>query len=210
MVLLFFIGIICGFCSSAPLGPINLWLANAVLEKGRNAKFLPYLSGVILSDLIFAGLAAWGFKYASKFENFSLYIALAGGLFLIFLGTMSIFRLLKNDAQDIANGKTTTYKSAPKEFVLGMILCISNPAFLLFWTFVMGTLNKFHLSPNTIMTLGVFLFGIAAGDYLWFRTLIELAHKGKEKLGNQPIFVLRWIIAILFIAVGILAIYKTL
>ena len=90
-----FAGVIGGFCSSAPIGPINLWVADATL-KNKDSELPVFLAGVIFCDMTYAGLASWG--YYKWLEDGPLYsvFSISGGAFLIVLGILGFLQKNRN------------------------------------------------------------------------------------------------------------------
>jgi L-lysine exporter family protein LysE/ArgO len=193
------IGATCGFCSSAPLGPINIWIADQTLANKRN-KLSWFLSGVIAADIIFASIAAWG--YYEFFQNgvVKTWLPLIGGSFLILLG-LSGFR--KTKTTQLETNVVFLHKNRSlTSFSLGAFLCGSNPAFLLFWIFVFNQVDlRLSANPDTFQLL-IFLIGVALGDLIWFRIFIHLISKGMNLLKPKIILYIRFTISAMFFAFG--------
>jgi len=201
-------GFISGFCSSAPLGPINLWLINATLSDTKLYK-LWFLSGVVVVDMGFAAIALWGYFSLIKGSSITDLWGLIGGGFLIILG---IVMFLKNRTQDneesSPNQPDLSGANRMKSFITGTFLCGSNPAFLMFWIFVVNYIeNKLPLTPSLSATI-FFVTGVAFGDFIWFSLLVKITRLGIGKIKFSYLAVIRNCIAAGFVIFGMIALVK--
>ena len=200
------IGTVCGFLSSAPLGPMNLWLANLTLAK-QHGRARPFVAGVILVDMIYAGVAAYGqserlFQWIAKdVINFG-----AGG-FLILLGSAQLYRG-KSVVQPEAIEQPKGGFFPARDFLTGAVMCGSNPAFFMFWLFVTNWLSSTFEQSFSLLAVGLFLSGVVLGDLVWFRLMLKLAQKGMAYLNESKTLTLRKGIAWSFIALGIFGIKR--
>lgn len=199
-ILLLIAGLICGFLSSSPLGTINFWLIDQTLHQKKN--LLPLLLGVVCADLIYAALAAWGFQSLLLGSMLGKWVAAAGGALLIVLGIFSL-KSKPNDGLTVSLTSTDSAGRWPyRKFLLGLVMCGSNPAFLLFWIFAMSTLNSRFTIDFSGMSLGFFLIGIAVGDLSWFATLILLVRKLRKKINGDFTQMISRAVAAVLIAIG--------
>ena len=210
VALFFLVGLVSGFFSSAPLGPINLWIVSATIKE-EFSKVTPFIIGVIISDLCFAGLAIWGYFHFLIGEQTSLYLNYIGGGFLIFLGIHSLVILQKerNKPSDI---QSLDEKGGRFQGILtGIIMCGSNPGFLMFWIFVVNFIEKQFSIQFGIMGPILFLLGVACGDGIWFWTLITLIKKGINISNPRILLNIRYGISIGFLLFGFYALgYNTI
>ena len=106
----FFKSLIIGFSIAAPVGPIGILCIRRTLADGRRAGFISGL-GAATADAFYGAIAAFGLTFISSFLiNQSIWLRLAGGLFLIFLGIKTIFAKAEIDEdpdtkQDSYRGK---------------------------------------------------------------------------------------------------------
>ena len=193
---------ISGFCSSAPLGAINLWVTDRVLER-RQLGLAWFLFGVIAMDCVHASLAAWGYHAFVDEGPVARWLSVAGGAFLIVLGSLS---LLKR-ARAATSTPATTVRRPLSNFLLGVFMCGANPAFLVFWVFAINQVEH-HLQTIILdWRLGIFLLGVAAGDAAWFRVLLHLVRKGRDSVRPRVLASVRMTIAEAFVLVGTAAVY---
>ena len=199
------IGVVSGFCSSTPPGPINMWLVDQTLAS-RKMSALPFLGGVIFSDILFALLAVWGYAKILHQEAMQSWVSQIAGIFLIIIGFYGIFQLRRHKDSTSPSSEPVKESVTPlKGFSIGMAMCGSNPAFLLFWVFVIDQCRR-HLQIEFDGIYSVALcLGIIIGDTIWFKSLIYLVKQGKKKLSELIIYRVRMGIALVFIFSGFLA-----
>ena len=200
-----FAGIIGGLISSAPLGPINLWLVAQILRGQR--RFLGwFVTGVIATDVSIAALALWGYHHLIKDTALTSYWALGGGAFLVGLG---IFMLRSK------TGPTHHPSEPPAQqlgrlrgLITGIFLCGSNPAFLMFWAYVVNLLDEQFQWQFDFQAGCSFLAGVVCGDLLWFGSLVVLTKRGSKLLAGNGIGRVRVIIAAALILIGTVAVFN--
>ncbi len=192
-----------GFCSSAPLGAINLWITDRILAN-RQVKLGWFLLGVIGMDCVHASLAAWGYHAFMDEGAVARWLTVLGGAFLVVLGSLSLLKKAqKQHHSPIANGS----RRPAQDLLLGAFMCGANPAFLMFWVFTINQVERQTSLEILGWRLGVFLIGVAFGDALWFRVLFHLVRKGHDRFRPRVLASVRTTIAAAFVLVGTLAIY---
>lgn len=223
-------GIIGGFCSSTPIGPINLWVVNLTI-KNRDREVAPYITGVISCDILYAALAAWGYYEWFNSSLFQQIVSYVGGIFLIILGIIGLkYRFKQRFQQTTAKDsghpqapsenvgqkarqshtKSLVIKNPVRSFFLGFVMTGTNPAFLLFWVTAISLVSTKIGEEITSIQSIVFLCGILIGDCIWFKSLHIVAKKAQERLKTQWIDNFRLFIALFFIILGIAAIAQIL
>lgn len=203
-------GIAGGFCSSAPIGAINLWVTERTLDR-KEDRLSWYLFGVIAADAAYAALAAWGYHTFLEDGPVERWLGMAGGGILIAMGCMGFLKRKQSRAKDSAasDAKADAPAKRLSDFLLGAFMCGANPGFLMFWVFAINLIESHVGIPVTSLGLGLFLGGIAFGDGLWFLLLIRLAKKGRETWKPHVLANVRGAIAMVFVALGSIAIYKS-
>ena len=79
-------GVVLGFSIAAPVGPIGVLCIRRTLAGGRRLGFVSGL-GAASADTIYGAIAAFGLTFVSIFLiNQAVWLKLAGGLFLLYLG----------------------------------------------------------------------------------------------------------------------------
>ena len=82
-------GILFGFISSTPLGPINLLVANHYLSHKKLA-IVPFIFGIILADLLLAFVAFMGFQSLLEGSKITAWVGAIGGVLVIVFGVLGI------------------------------------------------------------------------------------------------------------------------
>ena len=192
-----------GFCSSAPLGAINLWITDRILAH-RESKLTWFLIGVIGMDCVHASLAAWGYHTFLAEGVVARWLTVLGGAFLVILGALS---LLKRARQRRNPTLDAGLRRPLQDLLLGAFMCGANPAFLVFWVFVINLVERQTGFDILGWRLAILLAGIVAGDALWFRVFFKLVCKGHDHIRPRLLAMMRTTIAAAFVGCGTLAMY---
>jgi len=202
------IGAVSGFASATPIGPINLWVADATLA-GRRKTMIWFLAGVIIADLAYAMIAVFGYFTLFSGSTLAQVLGILGGIALMGLGIYSFREQRQLTDRPMSFPKADNFHSL-QYFVSGFMICGANPAFLMFWVFISNLLSDHLIDHLSIVTLSGFLVGIATGDVLWFRLFSYLVKRGVNFLKPKTLRPLRVVIAFAFILMGALSIFQTL
>ena len=198
------LGIISGFSSSAPLGPINFWITDRVISrKDQGVRW--FITGVILADLGHALAASWGYLLLLSQSAWGTGLHWIGGLLLLTIGLKSLGSSF-TEASSISEKReniTQTSTTQCRELALGFLMCAINPAFLVFWVTVFDLLQVRLGISLTKTQLGIFLTSLGFGDFLWFVLLIRLSQKGRDMATPRAISLIRRTIALSFIVIGL-------
>ncbi|MGX5689563.1 LysE family translocator [Arcticibacter tournemirensis] len=123
-------GVGLGIVLSFVTGPVFFALLKTSIERGFHAGMW-LAAGVVLSDLIYVGLALYGSSFI-QFENkYRLPIGITGSLVLMGIGCYYLFKKVK-----INYDNTTSTKRNTGYFFKGFLMCIFNPSLLLYWVSV--------------------------------------------------------------------------
>jgi threonine/homoserine/homoserine lactone efflux protein len=198
--------VIGGIVSSAPIGPINLWVADAAL-RGEERGLAGFISGVVLCDVAYAALAAWGYHAFAQDARIALLLSLLAGGVLIALGVVLYARA--------GAARRSTRSDYPpvqpaRQFMLGVVLMGANPAFLMFWVFAVDLLVRTTGIAMECGLLALFLAGVVAGDAAWFAGLTRAVRSGSGLLGSVALRRLQKALAFAFVAAGTYAIARGL
>src|SRR5690349_7138351 len=114
-------GCILGFSIAAPVGPIGLLCIRRTLTHGRAAGFVSGL-GAATADFAYACLAAFGLTAIMQpLMRADLFVKIAGGAFLIYLGVKTFFE--KPAAVEAVAPAATLARC----FSTTLVLTITNP-----------------------------------------------------------------------------------
>jgi threonine/homoserine/homoserine lactone efflux protein len=153
-------------------------LTAATIAQGTRSKNAGALiaigHAVIEIPLIF--LLILGFDVFLKSVNIRIFIGIAGGLFLLWMG-IQMLRGLRKAEYSIAG----SHKTGP--VLTGFILSVSNPYFLLWWATVGLNLA---LKAQALGALALVLFAVVHWlcDLVWLYLLAWASFKGSVLLGS--------------------------
>lgn len=170
-------GIILGLSIAAPIGPTNIEIIRRGLKHGWKSAASFYL-GVIVALVIYLLFAVFGLSVLTQSKVFNIII--------LFFGVLVLFFLSYNSIKDFFAKKELSLSGevdSKKNFVPGIILTISNPAVLLFWTGIMGASLA---SGSSSLLNGLMLsFGILVGVVIFALILIPIIHGGRKFIAQK-------------------------
>lgn len=204
-MLLFFLGVASGICSSAPIGPANLWIASATIPPIKPIKNIVFFSfGIICVDLLYAFIAFWGYFSYIKNSSLSSWVGVAGGIGLVVLGFVETRSAKTSVDLDVGKniGKQSSNARGLRDFFVGSFICGSNPAFILFWVFVASQVGKLNIDSLTPASMTLILLGVAVGDLFWYSFFYLAAKKGMSLLSEKLIYYMRVSIGVCLILFG--------
>lgn len=194
-----FAGLLAGFLSSSPIGPINLWLIESVLREKPARGLWTFVTGVIIADLVAAGVA--GLSVPALQSSFAVgsYVLRAVGVGFLLLFAFQTIRSLSaspkggqgdKEALDLETreDRFRRLKGSEGSFVLfsmGFTLCVSNPAFFLFWATALDWMMQLIAIPFGWWEWSVLLLFIGMGDALWFGLLIHYTQRSVHRFGDS-------------------------
>lgn len=155
-------GLAIGLAIAAPVGPIGLLCIRRSLTRGRLAGFVTGL-GAATADGVYGAIGAFGITAISALLlDQQRWLALAGGLFLIWLGIAGMRRapaaeaaVPPRQARDLAGYFLSTF-----------VLTLANPATILSFAAVFAGLGLG--GAGSIAAALVMIAGVFAGSALWW------------------------------------------
>lgn len=120
-------GIGLGFVLSFLTGPVFFALIKTSIEKGFYAG-VSLAAGVVMSDIFYVAISLYGSSFLALENTYRMQIGIAGSIILLTIGIYYLFKKVKvNYEQTSSKRHNTGY------FIKGFIMCIFNPAILLYW-----------------------------------------------------------------------------
>lgn len=120
-------GIGLGFVLSFLTGPVFFALIKTSIEKGFYAG-VSLAGGVLVSDIFYVSLSLYGSTFLALENQYRMQIGIAGSIILFAIGLYYLFKKVKvNYEQNTSRRHNTGY------FIKGFLMCIFNPAILLYW-----------------------------------------------------------------------------
>lgn len=219
-LLLILAGMISGISSSAPIGPANLWVANAILSPQKR-HIISFSFGIIVIDIVYAFIAFTGYFVILKGSHIEFAMGLFSSIGLAALGLYELLSLKKevktkashpNKKQLDAIDKPNPYTgyTAFRDFTIGMFLCGANPVFILFWVFVAKLIHTYGYEQINVYNSFLVYLGIALGDVLWYSFFAMIVKKGRRFFSVRFLTYLRFAISFGLIIFGVVAFFKTI
>lgn len=125
-------GIGLGFVLSFLTGPVFFALIKTSIEKGFYAG-VSLAAGVVLSDIIYVALSLYGTSFLALENTYRTQIGIAGSAILFSIGIYYLLKRVKVNYE-----KTSSKRHNTGYFLKGFVMCIFNPAILLYWLSVTG------------------------------------------------------------------------
>jgi threonine/homoserine/homoserine lactone efflux protein len=120
-------GIGLGFVLSFLTGPVFFALIKTSIEKGFYAG-VSLAAGVVVSDIFYVALTLYGTSFLALESEYRVQIGVAGSSILFAIGIYYLFKTVKVNYE-----KTTSKRHNTGYFLKGFLMCIFNPAILLYW-----------------------------------------------------------------------------
>jgi threonine/homoserine/homoserine lactone efflux protein len=158
---LFVKGLIIGFSSAAPVGPIGVLCIRRTLAEGRISGFVSGM-GAATADAMYGCIAGFGVTVISNLLiGQQFWLRLAGGIFLFVLGAKTFL----TKPAEAASGKTG--KGLAGAYASTLFLTLTNPITILAFAGIFAGLGLVNTGANyyaaMILVLGVFL-----GSAVWW------------------------------------------
>ena len=172
-------GIGVGIVFSAPVGPVNILCVQRAFRGG----FFSGLAagfGAAAADTFFAAISAYGVTAVSGFvEGNWTWLQAIGGLLLVIFGLRiaAAHPHLVDDAPEPASLVSTTVAT------FGMT--ITNPATVLGFLALFGSLGDLAPRPGDWVGAGFFVIGVAAGACGWWLSVAALVAMLRDRMTDE-------------------------
>lgn len=171
-------GIGLGFVLSFLTGPVFFALIKTSIEKGFYAG-VSLAGGVLISDVFYVSLSLYGSSFLALENQYRIQIGIAGSTILFSIGLYYLFKKVKvNYEQSTSRRHNTGY------FLKGFLMCIFNPAILLYWLSVTSgviSISGEIKSSEIIPFFGSILLTQFSLDVLKAHYANKLRYRIKEK-----------------------------
>lgn len=183
MIVAALIGFVFGYIGSMPIaGPIAALIFARALQ-GRGREGLHIALGAATAEMIYAGLAFWGF--AALLERYAWLETLSNGAAAIILFGLALY-FVRYDASELQSEDAPS-SSATKGVLAGFTIVALNPTLLATWTAASATLlssGLVSLGPSHALPFGL---GAFVGIVLWFVTLVRLLTHFRERFSQESL-----------------------
>lgn len=199
------IGVAAGALTGVPIGPVNVAVIDAAYRHTLRRAIAVGLGGA-LADGLYAALGVLGVT-----PILSTYPSVPPILYAISGVVLLVYGFFTARSQPIApateSGGSQDKLADPKRelkegFIVGLLLIILNPAAIVTWVVIMGT-----IIPEPTRTDGIACaIGVMIGSFGWFALVAYLTQKGKSVLGDKAAWIPRLVgIALMVYSVYLLA-----
>jgi threonine/homoserine/homoserine lactone efflux protein len=197
-------GLAIGLAIAAPVGPIGLLCIRRSLAQGRLAGFVTGL-GAAVADGVYGAIGAFGITAISALlVDQQRWLALAGGMFLIWLGIAGMRRAPASEAASPSRNA----RDLAGYFFSTFALTLTNPATILSFAAVfagLGLGGTGSVGAALIMIAGVFL-----GSAAWWLFLSGAVGWLRTRLGPDLLVWINRLSGLILIGFGLFAVWTAL
>lgn len=168
-------GFCIGLCSSAPIGPIAVYVIQQSLSKGHKAGFITGLGATIV-DTVFACISIFALAYAQEFmDRHSELLLVVGGFTVAIIGVIMIFTNPIEREARLSKGNERITKLASKnnrvtvnDFIKALLMGLANPGGILV-LFALFTVFGIDTTHNQDWTAAPIILAVSGGTiFYWF------------------------------------------
>ncbi len=175
-------GFCIGLCSSAPIGPIAVFVIQQSLGKGHKAGFITGLGATIV-DTVFACISIFALAYAQNFmDRHSELILVAGGAVVAVIGVIMTFtnpierEARLNDNARITKLKARNSRVTVNDFLKSLLMGLANPGGILV-LFALFTVFGIDTTGSQDWTAAPIILAVSAGTiFYWFMFSWGVSH----------------------------------
>jgi threonine/homoserine/homoserine lactone efflux protein len=185
-------GVVLGLSVAAPVGPTNIELIRRGLKGGFGVG-VSFAAGVLVALIIYLAAIFAGLSFLTELEWFNLTLSIFGVFVLFYLGYTNIRSSPSLDVD--SQGQDG------RHFYSGILLTLSNPAVLLFWSGIIGAniaSREFSLGDSLLISGGI-LLGVSA----WLMFLSTLLSWGRKYVTPQVFKYISVIAGLVLIGFGL-------
>jgi threonine/homoserine/homoserine lactone efflux protein len=208
MLLFFGVGVAAGAGTGVPIGPVNVAVIDAAYRHTLRRALATGLGGAC-ADCLYSALGVLGVTPVLRtYPSVLTALYAVSGLILL------VYGFLTARSQPVKPAHPTDAPALPRAnnevwsgFTTGLALIVLNPAAVVTWVVIMGSVVSEVTSeaPTVLEGLGCAI-GVFVGSFGWFALVAYLTHKGKHVLGEKAAWIPRVIgIALMVYAVFLIA-----
>ena len=197
-------GVLAGALTGVPIGPVNVAVIDAAYRHTFRRAIAVGLGGAC-ADCLYSALGVLGVTPVVRtYPSVLTTIYAVSGLVLLVYGFLTARSQPVTPAQQAAAAPVarTTSKEMWSGFTVGLALIVLNPAAIVTWVIIMGTMMP-EATPFEGITCAI---GVFVGSFGWFALVAYLTQKGKHVLGDKAAWIPRIIgVALMVYAVWLIA-----
>jgi threonine/homoserine/homoserine lactone efflux protein len=203
-------GLAIGLAIAAPVGPIGLLCIRRSLAQGKLAGFVTGM-GAATADGVYGAIGAFGITAISALlVDRQRWLALAGGLFLIWLGISGIRRPPATEAA----APSRSARDLAGYFVSTFALTLTNPATILSFAAVFAGLGlgagAGGMSAHSIGAALITIAGVFVGSAAWWLFLSSAVGWLRTRLGPGLLVWINRLSGLILIGFGLFAVWTAL
>jgi threonine/homoserine/homoserine lactone efflux protein len=184
----FLVGLFVAFVASLPLGPVNLAVIQAALNKGRRAAYT-IAFGAVFTEVLYCAMAVLGthliFSNQAAEAQALLYLKIASVPLLFALAYYDLTRIIPRPRLQIEGQVIKRNKVLQSGFLLGFSLNLFNPVLLPYWFGISSYLSARGWLENTQGPLYLYVLGVAAGTFGVMALITQIALNRNRSLSYR-------------------------
>ncbi|MEQ9144179.1 MAG: LysE family transporter [Parvibaculaceae bacterium] len=176
-------GLAVGIAVAAPIGPVNLICIRRAIKYGMVNGFASG-AGAAVGDGVFATIAAFGVTAAIGFvQDYSIWLQLAGGLFLLGLGIHTWFDPphLSDELPEGSLGELLPVVSVT------FFLTITNPATMLGFLAIFGGIAGFTIGTEDYLRATLLVASVIMGSALWWAAITGFVSLFRNRMTDRAL-----------------------
>ncbi|MBS1123904.1 MAG: Lysine exporter protein [Deltaproteobacteria bacterium] len=194
------IGVAAGALTGVPIGPVNVAVIDAAYRHTMRRALAVGLGGAI-ADGLYSALGVLGVTPILRtYPSVPPILYAVSGVVLLVYGFLTARSQPVAPATDepAASESVAMRKEMWSGFSVGLALIILNPAAIVTWVVIMGSI----IPDGTRLEGMACAIGVMFGSFAWFALVAFLTQKGKHVLGEKAAWIPRIVgIALMFYAV---------
>jgi threonine/homoserine/homoserine lactone efflux protein len=192
-------GVAAGALTGVPIGPVNVAVIDAAYRHTLRRAIAVGMGGAC-ADGLYSALGVLGVTPVLRtYPTVPPILYAVSGVVLLVYGFLTARSQPVTPAQNDAPKEAPPSREMWSGFTLGLALIVLNPAAIVTWVVIMGS-----IIPETTPLNGIFCsLGVMAGSFGWFALVAYLTQKGKHVLGDKA----AWIPRVIGVALMVYAVY---
>ncbi|HSR97954.1 MAG TPA: LysE family transporter [Kofleriaceae bacterium] len=192
-------GVAAGALTGVPIGPVNVAVIDAAYRHTLRRAIAVGMGGAC-ADGLYSALGVLGVTPVLRtYPTVPPILYAVSGVVLLVYGFLTARSQPVTPAQNDAPKDIEQSREMWSGFTLGLALIVLNPAAIVTWVVIMGS-----IIPETTPVNGIFCsLGVMAGSFGWFALVAYLTQKGKHVLGDKA----AWIPRVIGVALMVYAVY---
>jgi threonine/homoserine/homoserine lactone efflux protein len=176
------IGLIIGFISCIPIGPVNVWVVNTLIKRDFNSAFAIALGGCLM-DFIYFMVVLTGLSFFDFSPKTILFFKILGVVLLFLFGFKEL--IVKSRNFNLDDHSETNKKTLIGFFLLGVVIYSSNPALIVSMSALAAAIKSWNLFDYNLRNYFSLSTGISLGSAFWFYLLLRIVKKYENKIPEK-------------------------